>query len=399
MGSLGINILNRFPAFASKNFRYFWSSHCISFTGTWMQRTAQQWLVYKLTSSALFLALLAAFQFGPILVFSLFAGVYIDQFPKKKIIIVTNTVLMLQSMVLAYLVFTDRIEYWHIIFLAAIMGFANTFDMPARHSFVSELVSKQNLPNAVGLNSMMSNLARIVGPALAGIVISYLGISMTFFLNTLSFIPVIYALNKIDVQSIVRTKNSPKILGEIKAGVRYIRNTPVLTRSLFIMLIVSTLALNFEVILPVFTIEVLSRDSSTYSILLSCLGVGALFGASTTALRNQSPNETYIYRCACTIAAITIVATFIKNYHLIMLTMTMFGYFTVLLTTTTTSSLHLNSQAEFRGRVMSIYTLAIVGTTPIGNFIAGIITHYWGPNFGFGICGVALLVMLFKLRK
>lgn len=399
MGSLTTNIYDKFPALQSKNFRYFWSTQCISLVGTWMQRTAQQWLVYTLTDSPFLLGVLGVFQFGPILLFSLFAGVYIDKFPKKKIIIVTNTVLMLQSLVLAYLVFTNKVEYWHIIILATIMGFANTFDMPTRQAFVSELVDKKQLPNAVGLNSMIFNLARIIGPALSGVVISWLGIAMTFFVNTISFIPVLYVLSKIDAEPIIRATRSSRIISEVRDGLRYIKHTPALIKSLSVMVIASTLALNFEVILPVFTKEVLLRDAGTYSVLLSCMGVGSLFGAGTTALRSTAPNSALVYKCACVLAAIITAATFVTSYTMIMLTMVVFGYFAVLLTTSTNATLQLNSSDEYRGRVMSVYTLTLAGTTPVGNFIAGTITEYFGPNLGFGLCGAVLLAVLFKLRK
>lgn len=399
MRSLSTSIYYKFPALENKNFRYFWSTQCISLVGTWMQRTAQQWLVYTLTDSPFLLGLLGIFQFGPILLFSLFAGVYIDKFPKKKIILLTNTVLLIQSFLLAWLVWTDKVEYWHIALLATIMGFANTFDMPTRQAFVSELVDKQQLPNAVGLNSMIFNLARIIGPALSGIVISYLGIAMTFFINTLSFIPVLYILSKIDAPAIIRAQRNSRVLTEVRNGLAYIRHTPALLRSLSIMVITSALALNFEVILPVFTKEVLAREAGTYSVLLSCMGVGSLFGAATTALRSTAPNSRLVYKSACALAAIITLATLVKTYQLMMLTMVVFGYFAVLLTTSTNATLQLNSSDEFRGRVMSVYTLSLAGTTPIGNFVAGTITEYLGPNWGFGLCGIVLLIMLFKLRK
>lgn len=398
MNSLIKTIYYRFPALENRNFRYFWSTQCISLVGTWMQRTAQQWLVYTLTDSPFLLGLLGIFQFGPILLFSLFAGVYIDKFPKKKIILLTNTILMLQSLALAWLVWTGKVEYWHIITLATVMGFANTFDMPTRQAFVSELVNKEELPNAVGLNSMIFNLARIVGPALSGIVISYLGIAMTFFVNTLSFIPVLYVLSKIDAPAIIRAHRDSKVLTEVRNGLMYIKRTPALLRSLSIMVIASTLALNFEVILPVFTKEVLAREAGTYSVLLSCMGIGSLFGAATTALRRSEPNSSLVYKCACILATIITIATFVKTYQLMMLTMVIFGYFAVLLTTSTNATLQLNSSDEFRGRVMSVYTLTLAGTTPIGNFIAGTITEYLGPNLGFGICGIILIAALFRLR-
>lgn len=399
MRSLSTSIYYKFPALENKNFRYFWSTQCISLVGTWMQRTAQQWLVYTLTDSPFLLGLLGIFQFGPILLFSLFAGVYIDKFPKKKIILLTNTVLLIQSFLLAWLVWTDKVEYWHIALLATIMGFANTFDMPTRQAFVSELVDKQQLPNAVGLNSMIFNLARIIGPALSGIVISYLGIATTFFINTLSFIPVLCILTKIDAPAIIRNQRNSRVLTEVRNGLAYIRHTPALLSSLSIMVITSALALNFEVILPVFTKEVLAREAGTYSVLLSCMGVGSLFGAATTALRSTAPSSSLVYKSACALAAIITLATFVKTYQLMMLTMVIFGYFAVLLTTSTNATLQLNSSDEFRGRVMSVYTLSLAGTTPIGNFVAGTITEYLGPNWGFGLCGIVLLIMLFKLRK
>ena len=185
---------NPFTALKHKNFRYYWIGMCVSLIGTWMQNIAQPWLAYTLTNSPFLLSLIGIVQFTPMLIFSLFAGVIIDKFSKKKILLFTQTASLVITLVLAILVWTGKIQYWHILIMATMLGIVNTIDMPSRQSIIIELVGKEDLMNAIALNSMVFNLARIVGPAIAGIVMGYAGIAVCFFANSISFAAVVVGL-------------------------------------------------------------------------------------------------------------------------------------------------------------------------------------------------------------
>ena len=242
---------NAFPALANPNFRYFWFGQSISFLGTWMQRAAQQWLVYTLTKSALLLGFLGVAQFAPVLLFSLFAGAFIDRYPKKKIIYITQTALLTQALILSALVWTGHIRYWQVLVLATIMGFANTMDIPARQSIIIELVGKKNLTNAIALNSAIVNLARIAGPALSALLMANFGASFCFLFNGISFIPAIIGLYMTNpMTNHIGNKKQEAFFTSIIEGLKYILAKPVLLAAITSMLAVGTFALNMELIFP-----------------------------------------------------------------------------------------------------------------------------------------------------
>lgn len=201
-----------FPALTERNYRYFWLGQCISVIGTWMQVTAQQWLVYSLTKSALLLGLLGAAQFGPVMCLSLVAGVFIDRYPKKRLIIITQVGLMLQAFILALLVWSGQVTYWRVLLLATLLGFINTLDQPTRQSFMPELVERKYLRSAIGLNSAIFNVARMTGPALAAVLMAKYGPGLLFFINGISFIPVIIGLSLIRIKPFTRNTVQKKIL-------------------------------------------------------------------------------------------------------------------------------------------------------------------------------------------
>lgn len=393
-------LLENLPALKVDNFRYFLIGQAVSLIGTWMQRTAQQWLVYTLTDSAFLLGLLGVFQFGPQLLFSLFAGVYVDKFPKKNILFVAQTVLLFQALILAILVWTDTVQYWHILVLATVMGFANTLDMPARQAFYIEMVGRDVLYNAVALNSTIFNLARIVGPAFSGIAITTIGISGAFFANAASFVAVLYSLSLIHIPNpVIRKHRNANVLKEIVDGLKYIRNNNALFRSTLLLLFLSTLAMNTEVVLPVFTRNILFADASVYSSLLSALGLGSLIGALFAALGNNLPTLRKIYIYAFMIAIILISSGFVHSYYAMLASMICLGLFNISFITSVNSTLQLNSSDEYRGRVMSVYTLCLMGATPIGNFITGSIIQNFGASAGFMFCGIMLVALIFAIVK
>lgn len=387
--------LNSFPALKHKNFRYFWLGQCISLMGTWMQSTAQQWLVYTLTKSAFLLGILGVFQFGPMLFFSLFAGAVIDRFPKKKILLITQTILMIQAFLMAALVWSGKVQYWQVLILAAILGLSNTFDLPARQSFIIELVGRKDLFNAVALNSATVNLARIAGPAIAGIIMASLGTAFCFFFNGLSFLAVLFGLFQIKTAAFQGNKEKTKVIAEIMDGLRYILANRTILNAILAMLAIGTFAMNTNVLIPVFAKEVLGQGATGYSFLLSALGFGSFVGALLVAsYSKQEPTPQLFFFSGFLVAISLIVEGLINSYLLFLLIIFILGFFNITFMTAVNSTIQLNSNNEYRGRAMSVYSLAFVGTTPLGNLFAGAIMEKFGAKAGFLLCGIVSMVLL-----
>lgn len=402
--TIGRILIERFLSLKEKNFRYFLAGQSISLVGTWMQRTAQQWLVYSLTNSAFLLGLLGVCQFAPVMFLSLFAGVYVDRFPKKRILLITQTVSMLQAFMIAALVFYGTVRYWHIFILAAVLGLSNTFDMPTRQSFFIELVRRENVKNAIGLNSTIVNIARIAGPALAGIIMADLGIAFCFLLNALSFLFVIYSLLRIkSYAKNIRVKQQ-HILREVSDGLNYIKSNRPVFYAVLAMLVIGTFAMNTNVLIPVYAGEVLHQDARGFSFLLSAMGSGALIGSLYFAARSQGHRRRNDIGIYSTVSALALTAAgFTRNYTLLLMILAMIGFFNMQFMGTINSTIQLNTSDEYRGRAMSVYALVFAGTTPAGNFITGCVAHQYGPSMGFVFCGLVsiffMLLLFILLRK
>ncbi|MDT8717990.1 MFS transporter [Clostridium sp. 19966] len=382
-----------FPALKHRNFRYFWFGQCISLLGTWTQRTAEAWLVYSLTNSPLLLGLLGVFQFGPSLAFSLFAGVLVDRFPKRKLLLITQFAFMFHSLALSLLVLSGRVRYWHVVLLALIFGLSQALDMPSRQAFVVELVGKKDLMNAISLNSTIVNLAKIVGPAVAGILMIKLGVGVCFLVNSISFLPVIYGIYKITANGINNRGKKLTIIKDISEGVKYILNNETLLFTCIFMLIVCTFSANSEVIIPIFAKDVLSGGINGYTFLLSALGIGAFIGAICMAVRSRrGPKKFILIADTLLVSIVQISIHFIKSYYFIAFMILFIGFFYMTFLNMSNSTLQINSSNEYRGRVMSVYTLLNVGTTPIGNAFSGAIMERLGSNMGYTICGIFTLV-------
>jgi MFS family permease len=391
----GEKVANSFSALKHRNFRYFWIGQCISLMGTWMQRTAQLWLVYSITKSAYLLGILGVFQFGPMLLFSLFAGTLVDRFPKKKMLILTQTILMIQAFILAFLVWAGHVQYWHILVLATILGFVNTIDMPTRQSFIIELVGKEDLMSAVALNSAIVNLAKILGPAVSGVAIIYFGTASCFLLNGISFIAVLIGLTFIKTTVGQIRKQSNNLWFEALAGLKYIALRKVLLNSILIILAVGTFAMNSDIIIPVFAKEILHKQASGYGFLLSAMGIGSLIGAMIVSSRSKrKPTGKLLFGSGILECLLYMVMGFVHTYFLSSIFIAVLGFFSVFFLTTANSIIQLNSDNEYRGRVMSVYTLGFAGTTPIGNFFAGSVTEKFGANAGFFACGFVTIIFI-----
>lgn len=389
---------NTFTSLKYKNFRYFMIGQCISVVGTWIQRTAQVWLVYSLTKSAFLLGLLGVFQFGPVFLCSLFAGVLIDRLPKKKLIIFTQFVFMIQSLILAYLVWIQRARYWQIAILALVFGFAQTLDMPARQAYYAELVGKADLMNAISLNSTVFNLARVVGPSVAGILLVKLGAAACFFINGISFIPVIYGLYIINAKDNISGKKHEKIIKEIVDSIKYIMKNDTLKFTIILMIIVCIFSANSEVIIPVFTNEVLKMGARGYTFLLSALGFGAFCGAIFMASRSKRGlNKVILIWDSILISITQIFIYFTKQYYFAAILIVFIGFFYLTFLNMSNSTLQMNITNDYRGRVMSVYALITSGSAPIGNSFAGYIMERSGAGMGYFACGLLTLVLVIAL--
>lgn len=388
----------RFPALQHQNFRRFLAGQSISLIGTWMQRAAQQWVVYEITKSPFILGLVGVFQYMPMLLFSVFAGVYADRFPKRKFLLVIQVAQMLQAFVLAGLLWSGNIQYWHIFILAAFLGLTHTFDMPTRQSFFIELVEKEDLVSAIGLNSSIVNVARIIGPAVGGFFLSYFGAAVCFFVNGISFVAVIISLHSIKSYNANVRDKGKNILHEVTDGLKYMRSKSILLDAILLMLVVGIVGMNSDIIIPVFAHEVLQQQAGGYSLMLSAMGVGALIGSLIFASRKKVGfDREILYKSALLLSVFLVITSFVRSYYISLFSLAAVGLCSVLFMATVNSIIQLNTSDEYRGRAMGIYTLVFTGTTPIGNLFTGIVMQQFGASAGFLISGVLCAILISAL--
>lgn len=391
-----ISLKDNFHALTHRDFRYYWIGQCVSLVGTWAQSIGQSWLILTLTDSPFLLGLVSTLQFLPVMLLSLFAGVIVDRFPKRKILLVTQSVSMILAFILSALVFSGSIRYWHVIVLAFLLGLTNTIDMPTRQSFVIEIAGKEDLMNAIALNSATFNLARIVGPAIGAMLMSLFGAGWCFFINGTSFLAVILGLYKIKGSAYVRKiKEDSNIFKEIMDGVRYISGTPLLLETVSMVTVMGIFVFNFNVLVPVFTRNVLHMGERTYGLLLSSLGAGSLLGALTVSVRSKrGPKKTMMFISGLVVASTLILIGLGRNYYGAVICLIISGVFNIFFSTTANSTLQINSKDEYRGRVMSIYTLVFTGSAPIGSLFVGYVSDRFGADISYIVNGILTLALI-----
>jgi len=388
-----------FPALGIRNFRCFWIGHMVSLIGTWMQTSAQSWLVLEITDSPLLLGLLGVAQFTPVLLFSLVAGVFVDRFPKRRLLLYTQTISMGLAFILAALIFTGQVAYWQVFVVSLFLGIIKTIDIPARQSFMTELVGKENLLNAIALNSTVFNLARIVGPVLSGVMMGWVGAGWCFFINGVSFLAVLAGLWQIDAPD----KNTPKkpktVVPELLAGLRYVFRNRELTQTTLLLAIVSVFAMNYSVLIPVLAKNQLSLDASGYGLLMASLGVGSVIGALSLASNSKKGIRKGFIRALPVLTAVLFIFTgFARQFWLAMVLVAGIGLSNISFTTMANSSMQVLSDDEYRGRVMSIYALVYTGSSPIGNAFVGWISDAYAVSSAFILSGAITLALLLFLR-
>jgi MFS family permease len=397
-------IKSLFRSLRHRNFRLFWSGQLVSLIGTWMQTVAQAWLVLDLTHSSMKLGIVSALQFLPMLLLSFITGPLIDYFDKRRTIIWTQAILMVLAFVLSLLVWTGAIRYWHIVVLATLLGVVNTIDMPARQSYLIELVGKEDLMNAIALNSSIFNAARAIGPAIAGLLISKLGTAFCFLVNGLSFLAVIAGLLMMRITDASRREPpSYDILRDITEALKYIRDTPLVLATILLVSVVSIFGTNFNVLVPVFVRMELHRDAAAFGFLMSSFGVGALFGAASLAfLSRWEPKPGYMLGGGLGLSLFLILIGFQKSYGLTAVLLALAGWSMVTFFGMANTTVQLNTEDRLRGRVMSLYTMSFGGLTPFGSLFAGTAAHWIQAPLTFAlgglICG-SVFISVYAKRK
>ena len=360
-------------------------------SGTWIQSVAQMWLVYQITGSGVALGVVTALQFTPVLVAGMWGGIVADRFDKRKILMATQSAAALLAALLGILTAFEIVELWMIYVLAFALGSVSVIEVPTRQSFVIEMVGEDQLSNAIGLNSTVFTSARVIGPAIAGVLIAGVGIAWCFLINAVSFAAVIVSLTKMNAAELHRGAPVERSKGQLREGLRYVWNTPILRTSLLMMAIIGTIAFNFRILLPVMAEEEFGGGAGTYGALSAVMGVGTVLGALFVASRKYPTRKTLIYS-AMAYGVLIVIAGLAPNVGLEMIALVPMGAAGIAFIATANSTLQLNAKESMRGRVMALYSVVFLGSTPIGSPIVGWIGETFGVRSGFFISGFACLL-------
>ena len=388
------------------DYRRFYAAQLVALVGSWMQAVAQSWLVLQLTNSPLKLGLIGTLQFAPVLLFSVVAGAVADRLPKRRLLLATQATLACQAAALGLLVATGLVEYWHVAVLGLVLGFANVVDLPARQSFVMEMVGKEDVVNGVALNSAAFNAARIVGPAAAGVLIARLGIVPAFLLNSLGFVVVIAALLRLEAQGLPVRGRRATMVEEIREGLRYARRTPRVLLVLGLLFVVSLCVFNFTVYVPLLARNVLGLGAEGFGFLMAALGVGAVAGALTVGMlgSREPPLAGMVTAAAFALAGLLGLGAVRHAWTAVPL-LAVTGYFGIVLVASCNTAMQLIAPDALRGRVMSLYTWVYGGVFPIGAFLVGAISQASSVSTAFlcagsfGLLALAGLMLWWALRR
>ena len=391
-----------FKAFAVPNYRRYISGQAISLIGTWMQMAAQSWLVLTLTHSSTALGLIVALQTVPILILGPYGGVIADRANKRRLMICLQALMGLQALALGLLTITKVVTVWEIGALAMLLGLNNAFENPARQSFMLEMVGPEHLRNAVSLNSVMVNLARAVGPAIAGILIATVGEGACFLLNAASFIAVIASLLTLDRARLQPSPPTPRAPGQLREGLRYVRRTPELAVPLVMMGLAGALAYEFQVSLPVMARSGLHVGAAGYGFMTSAMGVGAVLGGLVVAAVGRTGIRT-LSLAAAAFGVLLLAAALAPSLPLELIALAFVGWASISFMATGNTTLQLGADPTMRGRVMSLWFVAFQGSTPIGGPIVGWVMAAAGARSGLGLGGVTCVLVallgLLTLRR
>jgi MFS family permease len=381
-----------FAALAVPNYRRYIGGQSISLTGTWMQMTAQSWLVLTLTHSATALGLIIALQTLPVLLLAPYGGVIADRIDKRRLMIALQCAMGLQALTLGLLTVTGTVQLWEIGVLAAILGLNNAFENPSRQSFMLELVGPEHLRNAVTLNSVMVNVARSVGPAIGGILIATVGVGVCFLVNAASFVAVVASLTTIDRAALKPTTPSPREAGQLREGFRYVRSQRQLAVPLLMMAAVGCLTYEFQVSLPVMASRGLHAGATGFGFMTAAMGIGAVAGGLVVAARGKTGVRPLVLAATGFGVAMTLAAL-APSLAFEIVALALAGAASISFMSTANSTLQLAAAPSMRGRVMALWFVAFQGSTPIGGPIVGLTMELGGARAGLGLGAVTCLVV------
>ncbi len=371
-----------FAALRVRNFRLYFIGQLISTSGTWMQSVAQGWLLLQITGSSVDLGIAVALQYVPMLVLGSYGGLVADRHEKRRILYATQSGAGLLALVLGVLVTTHHVNVSSIYVIAALLGVVNLFDLPARQSFVQEMVGRDLIANAVSLNSVLMNSGRLIGPSIAATLIALVGTAACFYANAASFIAVIVALALMRSADFMTMKTVEREKGQLRLGLRYVMETPQLRNVILAVAVIGTFAFNFTVTLPVFAhVTFHQENAANYGLLIGAMGLGAVVGGLVIAHRSN-PTPQLLAGLALGFGVFMTLTAFAPSLRLAALALVPTGAFSIAFMSTANSTLQLNSSQSMRGRVMSLYGVAFMGVTPIGAPLIGFIIAQSDPRIG-----------------
>ena len=379
-----------FSSLANPNFRLYFGGQAVSRIGTWMQMIAQSWLVLTLTGSSVLLGVVVALQALPVLLLGPYGGVVADRIDKRRLMIALQSLMGVQALALGALTVAGEIRFWEIAVLAAVLGVNNAFEMPARQAFMLELVGSERLRNAVTLNAVMVNVARTVGPAVAGLLIAAAGEGVCFLVNGVTFVAVVASLLALDTSEIAASPPASRSRGQLREGVRYVRGTPELVLPLVLMAIVGTLTYEFSVTLPVLARRSLGLGAEGFGYMTAAMGAGAVVGGLVVAARGRTGSRPLVVAVAF-FGFFVLGAALAPSFALELAALVLVGAASVSFVSVANSTLQLGSAPHMRGRVMGLWAVAFQGSTPIGGPLIGWIISLTDARAALAVGGVAAL--------
>ena len=379
-----------FESLSVRNYRLFFMGQAVSLSGTWMQSVAQGLLVLELTGSGTALGVVTALQAIPVLLFGAWGGVIVDRMDKRTILYFTQAISGIASLVMGILVITGWIELWMVYALGIILGSVKILDNPARQTFVREMVGNERLTNAISLNSMEMNLARVIGPTLAGIIVATIGLGECFIVDGLSYLVVIVMLAMMRSDELQPAKRLVRAKGQLVEGLKYAWSTPILRNVLVMMAIIGTFTYEFSVLLPLMAEYTFDAGASGYAALTAAMGVGAVIGGLYTASRKRSTPKMLVIS-AFLFGGSVVVSSLAPTLHLALVALVVVGFFNINFTSLGNVTLQLESAPEMQGRIMALWTISFLGTTPIGGPVMGAIGEHAGARFGLFLGGMAAI--------
>jgi MFS family permease len=389
--SLASALAGTFRSLRHRNFRLYWLGQLISLVGTWMQSVAQGWLMHRLTSSPFMLGLLGFCQFTPVMLFSLLGGVLADRMDKRRLLILTQSAMMIQAVAMAVLTSLNLLSPWGLLALAFLFGIVNAFDLPARQTFLVEMVGKEDLSNAIALNSAAFNAARVVGPAIAGILVATMGEDGCFWLNAVSYLAVLYGLWQIHLAR-VHVPAPARALDHLREGVAYAWGHEAIRNLLLLLGVTAGLGFQYLILLPVYTRDLLHAGPQVYGLLVSAFGVGSLLsaGVMTRRLDRWALRRNLLVGLAVSGVGMASFA-WSRTVWLSSVMGLLAGFGLILYVASTNTMLQHSLEDRFRGRVMSLYTLMLIGTAPLGALLLGAVAQRFGAPVATSISAVSLL--------